>query len=269
MEGDKMKLNFVGDTEQWKETFAEHDERIRAECLAEARYALREIADENKMECWQITPTQFIIQIDEKLKQLNSPPSDYPLQMDKSKVKGNKEIKLLNSNEYVLLNRDDYDLMSKHKWYLFENKRNKYAQNHNGELMHRLIMNAKEGQVIDHKNGNGLDNRKDNLRFVTLSQNNMNARKMRDKSSKYKGVSWHKDNKKWRAEINCKDVKKFLGYFDNEIEAGEAYDKEALKLYGEYAKLNFSPHSADTRKGKRDEECEKIFIEKLGEKKYA
>lgn len=104
--------------------------------------------------------------------------------------------------------------------------------------MHRLIMFAKKGDEIDHINGDKLDNRKGNLRFVTRSQNLMNRKKFAG-SSIYKGVSYHKGNKKWQVWISAGGKAKFLGHFDNERYAAYAYDIAAKDVFGEYARLNF------------------------------
>lgn len=107
-------------------------------------------------------------------------------------------------------------------------------------LMHRQILKATSRQEIDHRNGNGLDNRKQNLRFCTHYQNLGNARKRKNCSSKYKGVSWCKRTQKWLSQImhNYKNI--HLGSFDSEIKAAKAYNKAAIKYFGEFACLNFS-----------------------------
>ena len=79
--------------------------------------------------------------------------------------------------------------------------------------------------VIDHANGIKTDNRLENLRLVTHRENVTFGTLKKETSSKYPGVSWHKNNKKWRALINIKNKLKFLGYFPSEIEAAEAYQK--------------------------------------------
>jgi len=105
--------------------------------------------------------------------------------------------------------------------------------------MHRLIMNAPEGLVVDHIDRNGLNNRKCNLRLCTKAQNVQNSRPRRNRSSKYKGVFWNKLNKKWSASIHKGDKRIYLGGFDDEIEAALAYDRKAAELFGEFAYLNF------------------------------
>ncbi len=93
--------------------------------------------------------------------------------------------------------------------------------------------------VCDHINHDGLDNRKTNLRNCTLKQNNANTRPTKGASSKYKGVTFAKREKKWVVYIKKDGRQTFLGCFDDEVEAAKAYDAAAAKLYGEFAYLNF------------------------------
>lgn len=105
--------------------------------------------------------------------------------------------------------------------------------------MHREIMNAPKGMVVDHIDGNGLNNRKSNLRICTQAQNNLNSRPKRNCSSRYKGVSFYKRDKIWQVQIFHNSRTIFLGRFDDEIEAALAYDRKAAELFGEFAYLNF------------------------------
>jgi len=92
---------------------------------------------------------------------------------------------------------------------------------------------------IDHINHQTDDNRLENLREVTRFQNQWNGSIQTGTSSQYKGVCWYKNYNKWKAQINVNGKKKHLGYFINPIDAARAYDRAALKYFGEYANLNF------------------------------
>ena len=107
-----------------------------------------------------------------------------------------------------------------------------------------LIFKVRKGFVIDHKNGEPLDNRRLNLRYATTGQNSQNRvqsgiRAGKKMSSRFKGVVWRKDMGKWRSTIRCEKKVYYLGYYDSEIEAARAYDKKALELHKEFANLNF------------------------------
>jgi len=107
--------------------------------------------------------------------------------------------------------------------------------------MHRVIIDVPDNLFVDHINHNGLDNRKANLRPATPADNARYARYPKiNTSSKYRGVWYNKQIKKWRAAIlvNCK--RKHLGYFKNEIDAAKAYDKAAKLYYKDFAILNFN-----------------------------
>lgn len=107
--------------------------------------------------------------------------------------------------------------------------------------MHRLIMDVPAGDknlFVDHKNGDGLDNRRSNLRICTLSQNMMNRVKLSLKktTSIYKGVGFHKG--RFRAYIHANGGHKSLGYYDDQRDAAKAYNEAAIKYFGEFARLN-------------------------------
>lgn len=106
--------------------------------------------------------------------------------------------------------------------------------------MHREIANIPEDLECDHINGNSLDNRKANLRAATRRQNCWNNSKRKPKSlSKYKGVSFSKRGRPWKAMLTVNGKWIYLGSFNSENQAAKAYDKAARRHFGEFAKLNF------------------------------
>jgi AP2 domain len=104
--------------------------------------------------------------------------------------------------------------------------------------MHRVIMGAVPGQLVDHRNHNGLDNQRSNLRLCGTSQNGANARRSRRNSTGYRGVGWHKQAGKWRAYIEVDKKLRHLGLFDDPWEAAQAYNAAAREAWGEFAYQN-------------------------------
>jgi len=93
-----------------------------------------------------------------------------------------------------------------------------------------------------------MDNRSGNPREATHSQNLCHRKKRSGaKQSKYKGIYWKKNNRKWQALITFEKKRMYLGYFQNEIEAAKAYDRAARKYHGEFACLNFPEHEGKRR----------------------
>ena len=154
----------------------------------------------------------------------------------------------INGHE-VVIDRDKIELVSKYNWYIQKrnNSNNKYVASGvfcNGRvttiLMHRLIVSAIEGETVDHINRITLDNRAENLRKCTTSQNLANSKKRRDSTSCYKGVSVKNQKSRicYIAKITKHGTAYHLGYFASEIEAAQAYNEAAKELHGEFANLN-------------------------------
>lgn len=151
---------------------------------------------------------------------------------------------LLTQGRVAIVDDEDYDLLMQYSWQV--EKRRLYAVgNTKGSIkerkrlrMHRLIMDAPADMQVDHINGDGLDNRKCNLRICSNSQNMMNGRKRKNGTSKYKGVSYFKRDGRWRAVISNFGKYTHIGYFDTEEEAAMAYNEIARNIFGEFAWLN-------------------------------
>lgn len=148
-----------------------------------------------------------------------------------------KKIKLT-QGYYALVDEEDYVLLKEYKWQVRTDKSNYYATGVYKEKrvqMHRIIMKAKKGEIIDHINGNGLDNRKINLRVVSARINAWN----RKNNAKYPGVHWHSQKQKWYASIHLNYQTRSLGFFDTEIEAAREYYNNLPLEDKEFYKKNF------------------------------
>jgi hypothetical protein len=152
----------------------------------------------------------------------------------------------LASGGAALIDEEDLHIVLGFKWYAAMSSRKFYAfrvrkKGHEKETpqMHRIIMGNPDGEV-DHINGNGLDNRKCNLRICTRTENMYNRRPKRGGTSKYKGVWYerHANHGRWRAQIRAGGKAINLGSFHNEEDAAIAYNKAALELHGDFALLN-------------------------------
>ncbi len=148
----------------------------------------------------------------------------------------------LTQGQFARVDSEEYPILSTHKWSAAKQGRSFYAVRSCKGVqlrMHRVIMNAPKGLVCDHIDHNGLNNTKANLRLCTQRQNARNQRRRTDGTSRYKGVAWHKNEKKWHARIYHNGRCHHLGAFTAERPAAEAYDRAAQTLHGPFASLNF------------------------------
>lgn len=152
-----------------------------------------------------------------------------------------KKIKLT-KGKYALVDNVDFKYLSQFNWFALKDKNSYYAarsirQGHKvfKELMHRVIMNTPKNLEVDHKNGNKLDNRRQNLRNCTKMQNIHNRDKSIRNTSGYKGVNWHKLSKKWICRITINGDRIYLGSFKNKKDAGTAYKIAAKKFHKEFS----------------------------------
>jgi hypothetical protein len=150
-------------------------------------------------------------------------------------------MKLLKINDIysVRIDDEDFENMSKYKWQILKTKHCTYAKRHHNNstvYMHIEIMKPNNGMQVDHKDGNGLNNQRSNLRICTQKQNKQNRSRQVNQINKYIGVS--KIKNKWQARYwnNGKTI--VIGRFDTEIEAATARNEEILKIRKEFAKLN-------------------------------
>jgi hypothetical protein len=175
-----------------------------------------------------------------------------------------KEIQLTKGMK-TIVDDEDYDWLIKYRWSASKDsghagihraKTTLYKRWDDGftwrrsEHMHRIIMDASGGEVVDHINGDPLDNRRSNLRICTAKENSRNGKKgtfaKENCTSKYKGASLcttkhpkYGEYKYWRSQIVVDGVNIYLGQFKTEEDAARAYDEAAKKHFGEFARLNF------------------------------
>lgn len=152
-----------------------------------------------------------------------------------------KEIKLTRG-KVALVDDEDFEYLNQYKWYAIDCVHTFYArrkENNRHISMHRQILGLTSSKIQgDHKDHDGLNNQKNNLRIANHSQNQANRKSFKNSSSKYIGVCWKKAAKKWQAAIYQNGSNKHLGSFINESEAAIAYNEAAKIIHGEFANLN-------------------------------
>jgi hypothetical protein len=147
----------------------------------------------------------------------------------------------------VLYDEGDREFVLSNNWFIRKSGRTFYVLRNlkcedgkwRSKSMHSDFIGDGEFQEIDHHNGNSLDNRRENLRPCTRSQNQWNRRVNKNSTSKLKGITFDSKSGMWRAYISYKGKRQELGFFHTKIEAGYAYDAMAKNLFGEFAKVNF------------------------------
>ncbi len=147
----------------------------------------------------------------------------------------------LTQGRFAMVDDEDCDWLNQFKWYYdgrYASSKSKIIKGKKFVRMHSLILNTPKGMGSDHRDHNGLNNQRYNIRVCTAQQNNMNAVNRKNCSSGYKGVGWTKRDEKWRSRIRMDGKEIHLGYFVNEKDAAFAYNQKAIELFGEFAYLN-------------------------------
>ena len=153
----------------------------------------------------------------------------------------------LTQGHIAIIDDDDFERVSQYKWCSHERRGTPAAKRRRkdgkNETLHRFILGLEhgDGEIVDHINGNGLDNRKENLRLCTNQQNLRNVGVRKNNTSGFKGVSWSKGRGNWQVNISTGLKVKSLGRFKDKLDAVRAYNDAAIKYHGEYAYLNVIP----------------------------
>lgn len=153
----------------------------------------------------------------------------------------------LNNDKYSLVDADDFKQLSKYKWHVNSNGYCTGFINGKNIRMHRYILNISNPKVmIDHANGDKLDNRKSNLRFCSAKENSRNVKKHKG-ISRYKGVFPDIKTGKWRVAIKENDKVEYFGHYDDEVFAAKVYDRLAINMHGDFASINFQESMYDNK----------------------
>lgn len=154
----------------------------------------------------------------------------------------------LTQRQYAQVDDEDFEKLNSFKWCAWWNPRAKCfvpvrIKNRRTIYLYRYLLNCPKGMEVDHIDGNPLNNQKSNLRICTHSQNNYNRGKNKTSSNKFKGVREHGAG--FMARLKYQGQTKYLGTFETPEDAARAYDEEAIKVFGEFARLNFPPNLSD------------------------
>lgn len=148
---------------------------------------------------------------------------------------------------FAVIDEEDADLVRHHRWCPKTGRNTIYAHTaitrdgvRTSITLHRFLIDAKPGEIVDHINHDGLDNRRSNIRVCTLDQNGANRRgAAKSNQCGYIGVYFHTRFNRYCASVSRKGKTIHVGYFDNALDAAHARDRVALEFYGEFATLNF------------------------------
>jgi len=154
----------------------------------------------------------------------------------------------LTKGKITLVDNDDYEYLNQFNWYAADGANTYYARRQiriggNKRItyhMHREILNVPDGLETDHRDGNGLNNQRYNLRICTHSQNSMNRIYGRKNRDGYRGIFWHDKSKLWVARITINKKYRYLGYYKRKEVAAIVYDLFARYYFGEFANPNFN-----------------------------
>jgi len=151
---------------------------------------------------------------------------------------GNVRLIPLTDGLYAYVDAADYEWLSQYTWWSASGYA---ARSEKGRtiFMHREIMKPPPGMLVDHIDGSRANNCRFNLRLCTRAENQQNKCKKGGCTSCFKGVSYDKKHQKWYAYCQVEGAYRWLGYFDDEVEAARTYDRTAVEQFGEYARLNF------------------------------
>ena len=166
-----------------------------------------------------------------------------PKQIRPIRVCGDVAYITLTQGRTAIIDAADIHLVDAWCWSAFSQTHTEYARRSGGigtkkrtVLLHRELMGEPDGLQIDHRDGDGLNNRRSNLRVATRSQNMHNRSAYCNNKSGFKGVDFRKEGGKWRAKIRINNKEKHLGMFDSPEEAHEAYCRASEKYHGEFGR---------------------------------
>ena len=156
----------------------------------------------------------------------------------------------LTQGQFAMVDDAVFEWLNQWKWSADKSENTYYALRAKSSKvprirMHCLIMGKRKSREIDHINDNGLDNRRQNLRFCTRATNMQKAKRKKRASTRYRGIKPYGANGKWEARIGFHGKKLYLGCFVSEKAAAVVYDMAAIEYYGKHAYLNFPSKRAD------------------------